>query len=161
MVSKPRDFRNAPHHPRRRERARSVVAHINMMRRASLCMPAIAWRVSLPTSSSHLRCSSSKPPSSADEKAAHEKAQAEKAALELVYGEGGQPPKMPYAQIGFTAFVLGSYVAYVKLIEEPAEARALLANPEVVEAPLPNEATKWLPDGSLLMSDGSIRRPPS
>jgi hypothetical protein len=83
-------------------------------------------------------------------------------ARELVYGEGGEPPKLPYTQVAFTLLVLGTYVAYVKLIEEPAEqAEAALALPEAVVAPLPPGASKRLPDGRLLMADGSIQRPPS
>ena len=92
------------------------------------------------------------------ENAAEEK---EKAARELVFGQGGEYPTFPYAQVAFTAFVLGSYVAYVKLIEEPAEAAELLAHPQPVVVPLPQGAMKRLPDGRLVMEDGSIRRPPS
>ena len=100
----------------------------------------MVWRPSRAPSCSGIfirACSSSGKPPPATE-AAHK----EKAARELVYGEGGQPPKMPYATMAFTAFVLGSYVAYVKLIEEPADARALLAQPQIVEDPLPPGAMK-------------------
>ena len=82
-------------------------------------------------------------------------------AARVVFGQSGEPPKMPYAQMAFTAFVLGSYVAYVKLIEEPAEEAELLAHPQPAIVPLPQGAVKRLPDGRLVMDDGSIQRAPS
>ena len=97
--------------------------------------------------------SSSKPPA-----ASSSKAEKDKAARELVFGEGGEPPKMPYPLMAFTACVLGSYVAYVKMIEEPAEQLRDAATPP--PAPLPDGASKRLPDGRLLMADGSIQSAP-
>lgn len=64
---------------------------------------------------------------------------------------------MPWAFMIFTTLVLGAYVSYVKFVEEPAEERAAAALPVV--APLPPGASKRLPDGRLLMADGSIQRP--
>ena len=80
--------------------------------------------------------------------------EAERAARDLVYG-GQQPPPMPWAMMGFTAAVLGSYVAYHYLIELPRE-HALEALTEPV-GPLPPQAHRRLPDGRLLMADGSIQ----
>ena len=94
-----------------------------------------------------------------------EEAEKERIAREIVYGEGGKPPPMPYKLMFFTAFVFGTYIAYVKFIEEPMDAQKALewrgGQPATVErAPLPAGAAKRLPDGRVLMQNGSIQPAP-
>jgi hypothetical protein len=94
-----------------------------------------------------------------DEKIAQDlEAEKERFARELVYGKGGQPPPWPWKQVVFTALVLGSYIAYVKLVEEPFDQQFEVAS--VPQGPLPPGAARRLLDGRLLMSDGSIKPAP-
>jgi hypothetical protein len=90
---------------------------------------------------------------------AREQAAREAAARELVYG-GQEPPRIPWGTVGFTAAILGSYVAYYYLVESPADRRYAELHPETVKQPLPPKATQRLADGRLLMEDGSIRKIP-
>jgi hypothetical protein len=93
-----------------------------------------------------------------DEIAQDLEAEKERIARELVYGKGGQPPPWPWKQVIFTALVLGSYVAYVKLVEEPLDRQFEVAS--VPHGPMPPGASRRLPDGRLLMEDGSIKPAP-
>ena len=89
-------------------------------------------------------------------RAAEEK-EKERLARALVYNTAdGQAPRPPYNLMAFTAVVLGLYIAYVKLVEEPADARR---DALTKKAPLPATAARHLPDGRLLMRDGSIHKP--
>ena len=63
---------------------------------------------------------------------------------------------IPWLTVSFTAMVLGAYVAYFYLIEQPYEQRRLVAEPEPPKA-LPSGVLRAMPDGRLLMADGSIR----
>ena len=62
---------------------------------------------------------------------------------------GGNDTVIPWATVGFTATVIGAYVAYFYLVEQPR----LPPDPE----PLASEVVRLLPDGRKLMKDGSIQ----
>ena len=62
-------------------------------------------------------------------------------------------PRFEWKLPAFTAFVLSSYLAYYYYIEEPS-----LPPEPPPPRPLPKGAVKKLPDGRLLMPDGSIIR---
>ena len=58
---------------------------------------------------------------------------------------------IPWLTISFTVAVLGAYVAYFYLIEQPGLVE------EELPKELPSGVHRALPDGRLLMADGSIR----
>ena len=79
-----------------------------------------------------------------------------RAARELIHGAIQPKPMSRLWQLPtFTALVLGSYLFYFYYIEQPSYP------PEPpAPKPLPAGAAKKLPDGRLLMADGSIHRAP-
>ena len=66
---------------------------------------------------------------------------------------------IPWATVSFTAMVLVGYYAFFHLVEKPHLDRT---EPgwDKKSAPLAHDVSQVLPDGRLLMSDGSIRGKP-
>ena len=65
--------------------------------------------------------------------------------------DGGDDGRIviPWLTVGVTAAVIGAYVAYFYLVEQPS-----LPDPE---PSLASEVVRLLPDGRMLMKDGSIQ----
>ena len=61
---------------------------------------------------------------------------------------------IPWVTVATTAAVLGAYVAYFYLVEQPSL-------PPDPEPSLASEVLRLLPDGRMLMKDGSIQAPQS
>jgi len=61
---------------------------------------------------------------------------------------------IPWVTVATTAAVLGAYVAYFYLVEQPSL-------PPDPEPSLASEVVRLLPDGRMLMKDGSIQAPQS
>ena len=61
---------------------------------------------------------------------------------------------IPWVTVATTAAVLGAYVAYFYLVEQPSL-------PPDPEPSLASEVVRLLPDGRILMKDGSIQAPQS
>ena len=72
-----------------------------------------------------------------------------RAARELIHGSTS--PKLHWQLPAFTAVVLGSYLLYFYYVEQPSYP------PEPTPKSLPAGTVRQLPDGRLLMADGSIR----
>ena len=67
--------------------------------------------------------------------------------------DGGDDGRIviPWVTVGATAAVIGAYVAYFYLVEQPS-----LPQPDP-EPSLASEVVRLLPDGRMLMKDGSIQ----